>query len=784
MTDFDGVPDGLPFRVSGAADEAVAIVVTDSDGRVTGWSRGAQALWGFSSGEIIGKLVVELLTTEGDGLRHRDGHSLDEHARWCALLTGERSTGFVLVAEPRERTGAPGQEDLLQWVFDQFPTAIGITDVEAHALRLNQEMARITADTEEEIRDRLISDFLPGTVFADQEKRVLRVASTGEPMTTEIFVKAPGEPKAHPWALDTFPLKDAAGRVRGVAVSTYDYSQQYDSRERLALLSEARTRMGMSLDIAGTARELAELAAPRFADVVSVELLDAVFQGDLPAAVLAGPVALRRAAYRSASSEEDQAAVGEPILHPASSPVARCVITGQSELHHVTAAEAAPWFHDMPAGDEGGTSGVHSLIVVPIRARGITLGAALFSRDTTSREPFAGSDDLTITEDLVARAAICLDNARRFNRERGIAVTLQRTLLPRRPIVHSAVETAARYVPAGGGADAGGDWFDVIPLPGERVGLVAGDVVGHGINASATMGQLRTAVRTLADIDLSPDELLTHLDDIVTHAAEGEIPGSVGATCLYAIYDPVRGVCSMARAGHPPPILVHPDRSVHLVDVPSGPPLGLGSLPFEAIEFPVPEGSLLALFTDGLIEHHDYDVDNRLDELGRALAQAAPSLESLCDTVLGTLHTRPPTDDVALLIAHTRILDLDHVAEWDLPEDPAIVADARKQVSDTLTAWGLEEMVFTTELLVSELVTNAIRHGAGPIHLRLIREQSLICEVSDGSSTAPHLRRARLSDEGGRGLFLVAQFTQRWGTRYSPTGKTIWAEQQLDALIP
>jgi serine phosphatase RsbU (regulator of sigma subunit) len=460
--------------------------------------------------------------------------------------------------------------------------------------------------------------------------------------------------------------------------------------------------------------------------------------------------------------------------------------TGRAELHPITAPEIVRWFaDDTIQAAQARACEADSLITVPIRARGTTLGAVMFLRCSTSREPFAPAD-LPLTEDLVARAAVCLDNARRFTRERDIALALQRNLLPRGPIVHPAVETAARYLPAGGGAQVGGDWFDVIPLPGARVGLVVGDVVGHGINASATMGRLRTAVRTLADTDLPPDELLTHLDDIVTHGEGGqypedtsEIPGDIGASCLYAVYDPLSGTCSLARAGHPAPNLVHPDGSSSIVDVPVGPPLGLGSLPFEAAEVTVPEGSLLALFTDGLLKTGTRDVDEGLSALRRALAQPAPSLEALCDTVLDTLCPEPRADDIVLLLARTRIFGEDRVASWDVPVDPAVVADTRRRVCDRLAAWGLEEAAFITELVVSELVTNAIRYGGGLIRLRLIKDETLICEVSDGSSTGPHMRRARPSDEGGRGLFLVAELTQRWGTRFTRTGKTIWAEQLL-----
>jgi PAS domain S-box-containing protein len=764
-------------------DTSMAVAVTDPDGHVTCWSNGAQRLLGYAADEMVGRPVTDLLAEGGDGatLRHRDGRRLGMHPTVCPLLDGERLAGFLL-------TAAPGDSALMRWAFDQYPRAIVIYDRDGRLLRINEEMAQAIGHTESEVRGLRLTDFLQGPTYEANEELILRVAVTGEPEYMEHVVKVPGETTAHAWAVDMFPLKDTDGQVQAVGLEACDHSQLHGSRERLALLSEARTRIGTSLDVAGTAQELADVAVPRFADFVTVDLLDAVFRGELPEPVPSGPAVLRRAAHLSADPQVREAvlAIGELHTHPATSPIARCLTTSRAELHDVTDPEVVRWLAEDPTrAAQGRAYGTHSLIAVPVRARGTTLGAVLFLRHARTPAAFT-HDDLAVTEDLVARAAICLDNARRYTRERGLALTLQRNLLPRGPTPHSALETAARYQPAGGGAQVGGDWFDVIPLPGARVGLVVGDVVGHGIQASATMGRLRTAVRTLADIDLPPDELLTHLDDIVTHAAYEEstdtvpeIPGDLGATCLYAVYDPASRTCTLARAGHPAPVLVHPDGTAHTVDLPAGPPLGLGSLPFEAIELTLPEGSLFALFTDGLIETRNRDIDEGYNVLLRTLARPDQPLETLCDNVLETVSSQPNTDDIALLIARTCALDEDHVASWDLPSDPAIVAEARKHASGCLSAWGLDEVAFVTELVVSELVTNAIRHATGPIRLRLIKDQRLICEVSDTSGTTPHMRRARLSDEGGRGLLLVAQLTERWGTRHIPSGKTIWAEQVL-----
>jgi anti-sigma regulatory factor (Ser/Thr protein kinase) len=315
--------------------------------------------------------------------------------------------------------------------------------------------------------------------------------------------------------------------------------------------------------------------------------------------------------------------------------------------------------------------------------------------------------------------------------------------------------------------------------------LVVGDVVGHGLRASATMGRLRTAVRTLADVDLPPEELLVHLDDLIAHLgpedgivtdSELDVVTDFIATCLYVVYDPVSRRCTAATAGHPPPAVVTPDGTADFIDLPVGPPLGVGGLPFEAVEWEVPRGSLLALYTDGLLDVPEHDLAKGMALLRRRLERPARSLEAQCDDLIQTLLPSQPSDDVALLLARTCALDEGRVASWDLAPDPAAVAGARDEVSRRLAEWGLHEVSYTAELVVSELVTNAIRYGGPPIQLRLIRDNVLICEVSDGSSTAPHMRRARIFDEGGRGLMLVAQFAERWGTRQLPGGKSIWAE--------
>ncbi len=423
----------------------------------------------------------------------------------------------------------------------------------------------------------------------------------------------------------------------------------------------------------------------------------------------------------------------------------------------------------------------HGTVTAPLRMRGGLLGLVEFRRAAGS--PAFEADDLLLAQDLAARAAVSIDNARRYTREHGTAVALQRSLLPQSLPVRTGLDVAHRYLPASAGV--GGDWFDVIPLPGFRSALVVGDVVGHGINAAVAMGRLRTAIRTFSALDLPPDEVLGRLDELVSQLDEESADVSItGSTCVYAVYDPVEGVCTLSRAGHLGPAVLRPDGTVDYPEVAVSPPLGVGGHPFETTEIPLEPGSQLLLFSDGLVESRGQDIDQGLQGLRRTLESRRPrSPEETCAALLGTEPRPGPApqarDDVVLLVARTDLLPPEQVAEWDVPVDPAAVGPVRNACVKQLAEWGLDEISFSTELILSELITNAIRYGGAPVRVRLLRDTSLVCEVSDASSTAPHLRWAATTDEGGRGIFLVARLAHRWGTRYTPEGKVIWSEQPL-----
>ncbi|MFF4909381.1 SpoIIE family protein phosphatase [Streptomyces sp. NPDC001260] len=805
---------GQRFDVADAAP-----LLLDAQGVVRSWTRDAQRLLAYTPTEVVGSPVAGLLVPD-DAARVPE---LVERCRreggWAGLLTARRKGGravrvMVRITPAMEPGGAPrwlvllsdvtaGARgwDMSRTVLEQMvtgsPVGIAIVDADLRCVWSNAALEQFGGGSAVRRLGRRLAEIQPGIDSESIETQMRHVLETGRPVIGYEHVgqvrSAPHRETAHMMSFTR--LEDERGHPMGVYYTVVDITDKHRARRRLALLDRAGEQIGRTLDITRTAQELADVAVQGFADYVCVDLLESVLRGAEPAT---GPpvdtdrVPLRRAGHQSVNAGVPEAVVeiGEVATYLAGSPPIRSLTTGRSWREERLDPLAKEWATDIPGGREATflELGLHTVIIVPVRARGVTLGVTTFFR-RGRQDPF-DADDLALAEDLVSRAAVCVDNARRYTRERNAALALQRSLLPHRMPEQDAVEVAACYRPADELTGLGGDWYDLIPLSGARVALVVGEVPGHGIDAAAAMGRLRTAVRTLAALDLPPAEVLAHLDDQVARTAreEGVDPDApdagiqvAGSGCLYVVYDPADGQCTMAAAGHPAPAVVLPDGSVRFVDLPQGSTLGSGGPPFEAVELVLAEGSTLALHTDGLLarEGVEWSLDGDRDRLRRALEQAAPSLELRCRTVVDALMPARPHDDVALLMARTRLLGADQVADWDLPADPAVVADARKEAARQLTEWGLEDLAFTTELVVSELVTNAIRHAQGPIRLRLIRERALVCEVCDGGATAPHLRHPRTTDEGGRGLLLVSQFTDRWGTRFVPEGKVIWAEQSL-----
>ncbi|MFB6565715.1 SpoIIE family protein phosphatase [Streptomyces noursei] len=776
-----------------------ATAVLDARGRVIGWSAAARRLLGYAPEEIIGRPVGTFLPepepapdgpAPGTGAltgigtrsaRHADGHRLPVAVTICPLADALPAAG----TGPARVLVATGLDDLRQWearqamlhgLATQSPVGLAIYDNDLRLTWFNTSYGREIGLPLGELSGKRADELYPGEFVTRGYPRGLdavmhHVLATGEPFLDLHFVgEQPTDPGTeHVWSCSYYRLQDPDGRVLGVCEDSFDITDRYQAQRRLNLLVEAGRRIGTTLDMVGTAREVTEVAVPAFAATVTVDLLRSVLAGGDPDPGEGGLPELVRVASRSRDDPPDR---------PPHPPYPIAYRRGTLPYRSLSS---------------GGMIRTERTVVVPLRAGGTPMGLVTFDREATAAVFDGGEVDLA--DELVVRAAVSIDNARRFAREHAAALTLQRNLLPQRLSPQSAVDTAYRYLPSDDRAGVGGDWFDVIGLSGTRVGLVVGDVVGHGLQAAATMGRLRTTVRALARLDLAPDELLGRLDDLVGQTPEDRAAGLVeepgpddaatGVTCLYAVYDPVSRHCTMARAGHPPPAVVHPGGEVTFPDLPAGPPLGLGGLPFESWETELPAGSMLALFTDGLLRCGDRDVDAGLALLGDVLRDDRRPLEELCDrAVAALLPGGAAPDDAALLLVRTRELDARQVAAWELPAEPAAVAAARELATRQLASWDLAELSYATELVVSELVTNAVRHASGPVHLRLLRDLALVTEVSDTGHTSPHLRYAASDDEGGRGLFIVAQLVQRWGTRYVPSGKTIWAEQAFPPDYP
>ncbi|MEU3979267.1 SpoIIE family protein phosphatase [Streptomyces sp. NPDC026672] len=776
--------------------DPTAVVVVDGDGLVTGWNTGATRLLGDGLPALRGHPFAELIAGRSP-LPHEPVPAPGQ------LLLRKLHGGVVdaaLTVVPVEGTGtrllfvAPADEAAEEThgvavlrairAQDLFGLALHDTDLRLVWTNITQKMFGVPPLS---AGGRLHESMHPDDAAAVEA--VLReVLTTGKPVVARLRRMHAFKDPGHAWALSlsAFRLHDRNGTPSGVVLLIRDATEQEDIRRHRDLLHEAAIRIGFSLDITATAKALAAVVAPGLADLATVDMAEPVLHGDEPLpAPGRGGQDLVRVATASASGTWPAGLMGVGRHYPRlpDSPTLRDIQNGRSIV-----MDRAAVIESLGGGalaDLLVPEDAHSLTVAPLFARGLLLGSVTAWR-TEDSAAFGESDAVLLTE-IASRAALGIDNARRYVSARRAATALQERLLPSATTSLSAADTAALYRPAGDGIGISGDWFDVVPLPSLRLALVIGDVTGHGLAAAATMGRLRTAIQTYLSLELPPEEVLAHAEDLVQRLIAEAPPDQhdvIGASCLCAVYDPTTGQCVLASAGHPPPVLVGPDGSTHLVDVSPGPLLGVGDVLFESVAVDLPPGSLLAFYTDGLFARDGGDIERgtrRLrDELGAALRAGTP-LEDVGARLLGTPGTAPARDDVALLFARTRVVDPANVASWEFAPVAASVAEARAAAAGQLTAWGLDEMAFTTELVVSELMTNAIRYAGGQVGLRLVRGDVLICEVTDPSNTQPRLIRAKETDEGGRGLFIVAQCTTRWGCRYGHRGKTIWTEQPVPA---
>jgi PAS domain S-box-containing protein len=542
-------------------------------------------------------------------------------------------------------------------LFDQSPIALAFYDHELRHKRTNAAFRRLVGLPDEVLIGRRPSE-VNHTPDAVANERILieQVMTTGVPVVDmHLEETLANQRRDLSWSAYRVTENGQVLGVMGSLIDVTDRAQAVRSlrraHARLDLLERAASQIGTTLDIHRTAGELADLAVPELADHITIDLFDQVLQGENPRQDLrtdSGVLRLRRVVRDAASGARVNFEAGDLITAPVTGSAASAVWRGKPVLVRNPAEMTGQVPYTPGHAQALVARGVHTLIVVPLTARGVTLGVALLGR-AEHPEPYDEAD-VRLVSDLASRAAVHIDNARLYTREHNTAVTLQRSLLPRDIPPVAGLQIAYRYQPASQAAQIGGDWFDVIALNDGQTALVVGDVTGHSIHAAAIMGQLRTTTAALARLGRPPEEIMQQLSEVV--AGHGD---EIGATCLYAVYDPASRRCRLTSAGHPPPALRHPGGTVEFLGVPGGVMLGVGQARYPATEIRLPAGSVLALYTDGLVEQPGQDIGTGMSRLARALtASPARSLERLCDSVIPSPGARA-RDDIALLLARTTV---------------------------------------------------------------------------------------------------------------------------------
>ncbi|MYS23758.1 PAS domain S-box-containing protein [Streptomyces sp. DvalAA-14] len=752
------------------------LVLIDEGGRVIEWGRPAAELLGWSTEDALGQEVTALLPEVAAG----DEQRREESARATPVLVKPLLRGTSVMWRVLAAGDAVPGRDLavLKDLFAPAPVGLHVLDDRLRLVRASTARRGKRGLPVGHVVGRRFTEVFEGA-GSEEETAVARgVLESGEPVVNRLVrgVRSTGRPGRRTHSVSYFRLEGPDGEVLGLVASEVDVTERENAQQRLALLDTVRDKVGRGLNLGAVCRELVEAAVPAFASTAVVEVIEDIVRGEEPPQVpVPQDIPLRRAAF---AGPDPAYPVGEVRPMPADTPFSHVLADLRPRLLPID--DDTPWLAADPVRAEIiRRCGGHSLIVAPLVLHGRAMGVVSFYRDRHA-DPFE-DDDLTVASGMCAHAALCIDNVTRYMREWVVARTVQRRLLSREPAGHPTLETAELHLP---NPDGGGAWSDTIALPGARTALVVGEVTGEGITTAITMGLLRTAIHTLAAMDLRPDELLARLNDTATRLAAGYAPADLKdqepltASCTVAIYDPVDLTCTIARAGMAEPLAVFPDGAAASLPVTPGPPLaGPGSSPFPAATVDLPAGTVLAIGTTVV-------ADQVLAPSGplRPLLDGAGSgpLQDRCDRVAAAIGVGHRAGEPLMLLARTKALPRDRVLTRDLPADAEAAPIARKATRDQLAVWGVdEETASTTELIVSELVGNAVRHGAPPLRLRLILGSVLTCEVSDAATSAPHVQHARTVDENGRGLFILATLAEQWGSRYHPQGKTVWAEQSV-----
>ncbi|MER6431261.1 SpoIIE family protein phosphatase [Streptomyces sp900105245] len=803
--------DTAPGRDTGdtaAGRIPLAVVVVDRDGLVSHWSSGARRLFGVGREEAVGRSAADLLPVSGALADDLHGEPMpDAYEAYDALgpdlessLGGRTSYATAGRARlvPYEQPADGERLDVLWWAYPLVgPGSFRLLVLAADATRLREErgyddetaerispgFARHTELPAFDELERRLPEILPNMGPGLSGRIVSQVLELGYPVLE--FSQYDRVPVTPYWGVPRRArLEAVAPRERAAAAlvpAGAELDLEYAAvRERLEFLNEVSSGIGTSLDLGETIREVTSAAVPRFADFAGTHLRAAVLAGE---GFPDGPPDASTVMFRvwvehndEPGRWDDTVPVGEAFAFPEHTPFYKCMVTGEPVVvPRVTEELSERIAGEFEKRDLRPLIGGRSLLIVPLKARNVVLGFMVLMR-RPDRPAFDDMDRTTGAE-LAARAGLVLDNARMYTYQENVADTLQDSMLPQVNPRMAGCDVATRYLPGTRLGRIGGDWFDTIKLPGSRTALVVGDVMGHGLNSAAMMGQLRTAVQTMATMETPPAQLLRNLDDLARRLGENYL-----ATCLYAVYDPIRGELTLANAGHIPPVLVRAeDGSSELLDLPTGAPIGVGGVPFEAVRIRVAAGDRLVLCTDGLVEVRGSDIGEGLAALCESAAHPAASMDDACDTIIRALNTRGGRkDDVALLMARLNGIPDDHVAEWRLDAEPLAVPRARRLVRERLLTWCLPHAVETAELLVSEVVTNAVRHAQGDrIGLRVVRTDALLFEVTDDEPALPAMLSAGPLDESGRGLRVVSRLAREWGASTSGHRKTVWFEQTL-----
>ncbi|MFE6954923.1 SpoIIE family protein phosphatase [Streptomyces sp. NPDC057696] len=792
----------------------LAVVVVDASGLVSHWSTGARRLFGPAREDAVGRPATDLLPVSGALPEGPDSRTHGDESAYDGLgpdLVSSLDGRASYPAAGRARLEAPRREriDVLWWAYPLVgPGPERLLVLAADAGRLHADdvpdghpLERIAPGfalhTDFPGADELargLPAILPSMSVGESALIVSQVLELGYPVlefslhdrvpvTADWGVPRRAERKARreeaaraaaaglpaPRRAPDDEADDDAGDLEYAAV-----------REHLEFLNEVSGRIGSSLDLSRTIIEVSRAVVPRFTDVAGTYLREQVVAGEgFPDGPPDATTMWHRVALEHTDEPgrwDDVVPVGESMPFPAHTPFFQCMTSGQPVLvPRITEEMGNAIASQFEKRDIRPLITDRSMLVVPLKARNVVLGFMILLRHR-ERPVFNDMDRVTGAE-LAARAGLVLDNARMYTYQESVAETLQDSMLPHIEPHMPGCDLATRYLPGTLLGRVGGDWFDSIKLPGSRTALVVGDVMGHGLNSAAMMGQLRTAVQTMAALDLPPAQLLRNLDDLAQRLGEHYL-----ATCLYAVYDPIANELELANAGHIPPVLVRAeDGRSELLELPTGAPIGVGGVPFESVRVPMAPGDRLVMCTDGLVEVRGEDIGVGLATLCESAAHPAASMDAACDTIIRALNARGGRkDDVALLMARLNGIAPEDVAHRSVAPEPAEVSRTRALVRDQLTAWGLGALTAPAELMVGELVTNAVRHArTRSVEVRLVRSGTLVCEVEDDDQRLPTLLNAGPGDEFGRGLRVVSALAREWGTSRTGSGKTVWFELAL-----